>query len=162
MQHSLASAWWRAAVTVTRAHRQEFLSAKHADLLKEEDVELVQNKSPKVDAKTLAPASFPSDPDLEWCAACAGARTFSSGLTTPAPVPTGCLHAFMSSNGVLACSHVPGLPARARSSASPTSVWHCSRGACGAAWIHAPVGYARGLTVCLALGRAVTGVTAQC
>ncbi len=51
---------------------QDFLSAKHADLLKEEDVELVQNKSPKVDAKTLAPASFPTDPDLEWCAASAG------------------------------------------------------------------------------------------
>ncbi len=35
-------------------------------------MELVQNKSPKVDAKTLAPASFPSDPDLEWCAPRAG------------------------------------------------------------------------------------------
>ncbi|KAK9840999.1 hypothetical protein WJX81_004986, partial [Elliptochloris bilobata] len=46
---------------------KEFLSAKHADLLAEEDVELVQNKSPKVDAETMAPASFPSDPDLEWC-----------------------------------------------------------------------------------------------
>ena len=47
---------------------QEFLSAKHSDLLAEEDVELVQNKSPKVDAKTLAPAEYPADPDMEWCA----------------------------------------------------------------------------------------------
>lgn len=56
-------------MTRSRVCWQEFLSAKHADLLKEEDAELVQNKSPKVDAKTLAPASFPSDPDLEWCGA---------------------------------------------------------------------------------------------
>ncbi len=31
-------------------------------------MELVQNKSPKVDAKTLKPATFPEDPEQEWCA----------------------------------------------------------------------------------------------
>jgi hypothetical protein len=29
-------------------------------------IELMQNKSPKVDAASLAPASFPADADLEW------------------------------------------------------------------------------------------------
>ena len=38
-------------------------------------MELVQNKSPKVDAQTLAPVSFPSDPDLEWCAEPPGCTT---------------------------------------------------------------------------------------
>ena len=28
----------------------------------------MQNKSPKVDARTLAPAKYPADPDMEWCA----------------------------------------------------------------------------------------------
>lgn len=45
---------------------KEHLSKAHKDLIGEEDVELLQNKSPKVDAKTLEPASWPQDPDLEW------------------------------------------------------------------------------------------------
>ena len=32
-----------------------------------EEVELLQNMVPKVDAGTLAPASWPANPDLEWC-----------------------------------------------------------------------------------------------
>ena len=59
---------WHAPLAQQTAWLKEFLSAKHADLLAEEDVELVQNKSPKVDAKTLAPAEYPADPDMEWCA----------------------------------------------------------------------------------------------
>ncbi len=50
----------------TRTH----LSKKHKKLVEEEDSELVQNKSPKIDAKTLAPASYPEHPEMEWCAAC--------------------------------------------------------------------------------------------
>ncbi|EIE22492.1 UDP-glucose pyrophosphorylase [Coccomyxa subellipsoidea C-169] len=46
---------------------KEYLSKSHADLINEPDVELVQNKSPKVDAKTLKPATFPEDPEQEWC-----------------------------------------------------------------------------------------------
>jgi UDP-N-acetylglucosamine pyrophosphorylase len=45
----------------------QYLSKSHKELLQEEDVELVQNKSPKVDAKTMEPMQWPQDPDLEWC-----------------------------------------------------------------------------------------------
>lgn len=45
---------------------KKHLSKAHKDLISEEDVELLQNKSPKVDTKTLEPASWPQDPDLEW------------------------------------------------------------------------------------------------
>ncbi len=31
------------------------------------EVELMQNRIPKIDAATLAPVSWPADPDLEWC-----------------------------------------------------------------------------------------------
>lgn len=31
------------------------------------EVELMQNMIPKIDAETLAPVSWPHDPDLEWC-----------------------------------------------------------------------------------------------
>lgn len=31
------------------------------------EVELMQNQIPKIDAKSLAPAEWPADPDLEWC-----------------------------------------------------------------------------------------------
>jgi UTP--glucose-1-phosphate uridylyltransferase len=43
-----------------------FLSSKHADLLEEADIELLQNKSPKVDAATLQPASYPENEEMEW------------------------------------------------------------------------------------------------
>jgi Holliday junction resolvase-like predicted endonuclease len=45
----------------------EHLQKEHGDLLREE-WELVQNKSPKVDAKTMEPVSYPSNPSMEWCA----------------------------------------------------------------------------------------------
>ena len=44
-----------------------FLSDKHPDLLGESDIELMQNSSPKVDAATLSPASYPANTDNEWC-----------------------------------------------------------------------------------------------
>ena len=53
----------------TSKDTKEFLSARHADLLAEDDVELVQNKSPKIDAKTLEPATYPPHPEQEWCVA---------------------------------------------------------------------------------------------
>ena len=31
------------------------------------EVELMQNQVPKIDAKTFAPAEWPADPDMEWC-----------------------------------------------------------------------------------------------
>jgi UTP--glucose-1-phosphate uridylyltransferase len=37
-------------------------------LPQEPHIELMQNMSPKVDAATLAPAAYPQDTDLEWCA----------------------------------------------------------------------------------------------
>jgi UTP--glucose-1-phosphate uridylyltransferase/phosphoglucomutase len=51
----------------TSADTKAFLSAKHADLLAEPHIELLQNKSPKVDKATLAPATWPAAPALEWC-----------------------------------------------------------------------------------------------
>ncbi len=36
------------------------------DLLDETDVELMQNMSCKVDAATLKPAQYPTNPELEW------------------------------------------------------------------------------------------------
>ncbi len=45
---------------------KEHLAKAHKDLINEDDVELLQNKSPKVDAKTLEPATWQQDPDLEW------------------------------------------------------------------------------------------------
>ena len=35
-------------------------------LLQEPFIELMQNSSPKVDAATLAPATYPENPDNEW------------------------------------------------------------------------------------------------
>ncbi|RMZ53938.1 hypothetical protein APUTEX25_004963, partial [Auxenochlorella protothecoides] len=48
---------------------QELLSqtVAHKDLIEEEDVELLQNASTKVDAATLKPAEYPENPDMEWC-----------------------------------------------------------------------------------------------
>ena len=48
----------------TRAH----LSQTHPDLVAEDGWELVQNKSPKVDAATMAPAAAPGMADMEWSA----------------------------------------------------------------------------------------------
>lgn len=44
-----------------------FLAENHSDLLEEPLIELLQNKSPKVDAATMAPAAYPENPDNEWC-----------------------------------------------------------------------------------------------
>ena len=52
----------------TSEDTKAFLSSRHSDLLAEDDVELVQNKSPKIDAKTLEPATYPANPEQEWCA----------------------------------------------------------------------------------------------
>lgn len=46
---------------------REFLARAHSDLLQEPYIELMQNMSPKVDAATFAPASYPDDADMEWC-----------------------------------------------------------------------------------------------
>ncbi|KAL6783866.1 UGP1 [Auxenochlorella protothecoides x Auxenochlorella symbiontica] len=44
-----------------------YLKQAHKDLIEEEDVELLQNASTKVDAATLKPAEYPENPDMEWC-----------------------------------------------------------------------------------------------
>lgn len=38
----------------------------HASGLQEPHIELMQNMSPKVDAATMGPASYPPHPDNEW------------------------------------------------------------------------------------------------
>ena len=50
----------------TSADTKAFLEKNHPDLLKEEDMELMQNSSCKVNADTLEPVSFPENSDMEW------------------------------------------------------------------------------------------------
>uniref|UniRef100_A0A7S3QLM4 UTP--glucose-1-phosphate uridylyltransferase n=1 Tax=Dunaliella tertiolecta TaxID=3047 RepID=A0A7S3QLM4_DUNTE len=50
----------------TSADTRAFLQQRHGDLLQEPYIELMQNMSPKVDANTLGPASYPENPDNEW------------------------------------------------------------------------------------------------
>lgn len=52
----------------TSAETLEHLTKYESQGLSEaSEVELMQNQIPKIDAKTLAPAEWPADPDLEWC-----------------------------------------------------------------------------------------------
>ena len=51
----------------TSEDTRAFLAKEHPELLAQPDSELLQNKSPKLDAATLEPAAWPADPDLEWC-----------------------------------------------------------------------------------------------
>lgn len=44
-----------------------FLRKKYPSLAKENGLELMQNKVPKLDAETLKPATCESDPSNEWC-----------------------------------------------------------------------------------------------
>ena len=48
----------------TLGHLAQYRSEGLADAA---EVELMQNQIPKIDAATLAPVSWPADPDLEWC-----------------------------------------------------------------------------------------------
>lgn len=50
----------------TSADTKEFLAHSHPDLMAEPDVELLQNSSCKVDAATMTPATYPSNPEMEW------------------------------------------------------------------------------------------------
>lgn len=50
----------------TSEDTKAFLSQAHGDLLKEPYIELMQNKSPKVNADTLEPVDYAAIPDMEW------------------------------------------------------------------------------------------------
>lgn len=50
----------------TSADTRAFL-ARHPELGSADDIELLQNKVPKIDAATLGPVEWPANPDLEWC-----------------------------------------------------------------------------------------------
>lgn len=50
----------------TSQDTKSYLSKTHSDLIAEQDAELVQNSSCKVDAATLKPAVYPSNPEMEW------------------------------------------------------------------------------------------------
>lgn len=52
----------------TSADTLEHLSGTHPDLVAEDGWELLQNKSPKVDAATMDPVEFPENTDMEWYA----------------------------------------------------------------------------------------------
>ena len=43
------------------------LKSTHPEILTQEDLVLLQNKSPKIDAGTLKPVEWKAAPDLEWC-----------------------------------------------------------------------------------------------
>ena len=51
----------------TSADTMEFLQQNYPALAKEEGLEMLQNKVPKLDATTLQPATCASNPDNEWC-----------------------------------------------------------------------------------------------
>ncbi len=40
---------------------------RHPAFASADEVELMQNRIPKIDATTMAPVAWPQDPDLEWC-----------------------------------------------------------------------------------------------
>jgi|GEM_PF-86286 len=50
----------------TSADTREFLK-KYPELGEPEALEFVQSKAPKLEAASLKPISWPTDPDLEWC-----------------------------------------------------------------------------------------------
>lgn len=41
--------------------------SRYPELGRPEDLELMQNKVPKIDAQTLVPVEWPADPEMEWC-----------------------------------------------------------------------------------------------
>ncbi len=41
--------------------------ARHPELGRADDIELMQNKTPKIAVSTLEPASWPANPENEWC-----------------------------------------------------------------------------------------------
>jgi len=45
----------------------ELLKKNHPELAADPDLEMMQNKSPKIDMETMEPATYPDQPDLEWC-----------------------------------------------------------------------------------------------
>lgn len=50
----------------TRADTLAYLK-RYPDLAADGAIDFLQNKVPKLDARTLAPVSWPLDPNLEWC-----------------------------------------------------------------------------------------------
>jgi len=50
----------------TSADTRAFL-ATHPELGSADSIELLQNKTPKIDASTLEPVSWPANPEHEWC-----------------------------------------------------------------------------------------------
>ncbi|MDD5199404.1 MAG: UTP--glucose-1-phosphate uridylyltransferase [Terrimicrobiaceae bacterium] len=50
----------------TSADTRAFL-ARHPGLGDADEIELLQNKTPKIDAATLAPVEWPANPEFEWC-----------------------------------------------------------------------------------------------
>lgn len=98
-----------------------FLEKDHADLVAEPDAELLQNKSPKLDAATLEPVSWPADPDLEWCppghgdiyAALAGSGMLDRLLSA------GVVHLFVSNSDNLGATLDVGLLAHAARTGAP-------------------------------------------
>ena len=70
----------------TKAH----LATTHPALVATDGWELLQNKSPKVDAETMDPVTYSENPSMEWCALChlrtslPNVPTSSTANTTPA------------------------------------------------------------------------------
>jgi phosphoglucomutase/UDP-N-acetylglucosamine pyrophosphorylase len=67
-----------------------FFNEKYPELAKEEGLEMLQNKVPKLDVKTFEPATCSTDPDNEWCPP-------GHGDLYAALVGSGCLESLLSS-----------------------------------------------------------------
>jgi len=51
----------------TSEDTMNFFKEKYPDLAREEGLEMVQNKIPKIDVETFQPATYAANPDSEWC-----------------------------------------------------------------------------------------------
>lgn len=71
----------------TLAYLQNYAADGLAD---RDQVELMQNRAPKVDAETLAPADWPTNPEMEWCPP-------GHGDLYPALAGSGCLDRLLES-----------------------------------------------------------------
>jgi len=83
---------------------------QHPKLGNPDDVELMQSMAPKVDAKTLAPASYPANPALEWCPSGHGdLYSALAGERIEALLRQGILYLFVSNSDNLGASLDPVL-----------------------------------------------------
>jgi hypothetical protein len=106
----------------TSEDTEEFLMTSYPELLTEENIELLQNKSPKIDKATLAPASWPENPALEWCPPGHG----EPGDAMAAGLKDVCFDVVrMGGSGKSSCHPLP----------ESEPEWRCQRGSATKGWV---------------------------